>query len=580
MIGRLLVATLVLLCSFSPGLTAELTLRGCVDLALQNNNGLKAAEEELAAAREAGVISRAGFFPALRLKGGYSLLDQAERLIVEGDSFAPGIPPTDTELPVGDQSFYELNLSLTQPLFTGGRLTHTHRRAERMHDETRHRLDRRKRELSRDVELAFNQALNDQLFTEVLAKAIQAKGERLRVLKALEEEGYIGREEVLQQETDLLFTELDLTRSQNSEQLNRRRLAHLIGNEVGLGQLRLVGKSFNAALTLSLADVLAAALRQREELLAAASRVEVLGEEIAIARSGYYPQFSLEGRYTRQKETNLTRDDAWLLAAQLEWSLFEWGSTNAEVRQKAARKRKAQYQRRELENAVLLEAEQVWRAVKEAEQAIAAHDKQLKTSEFRWSLVVERYAEGNVQLADLIEAEADLLKAYHQYLMAINNLDADLARLEAAASLSLEPYLLPGTIYTPEQEFAATRSDLSLPLKASGTSTDVRPKKPVDASSGTGADVVAPSPLQTVSADNHPTLERFNYAVQVGSFKNRRNAESQVLLLEQKIPQHSIVLTKAGDFHRVRIVGFSSKKDAQKATAQAGIPDYLILRTQ
>jgi len=427
--------------------------------------------------------------------------------------------------------------------------------------------------------LVFHETLNAQLYTEVVSKAVQAKQERLRVLQELEQEGYAGREEVLQQETDLLFTELDLTKSQNREQLSRRRLSHLIGKEAGLEQLRLVGKSFNATLTLSLDGVLEAAQSQREELLAAASQVAVLDEDVAIARSGYYPQVSLEGRYTRQKETNLTREDVWLLAAQLEWPLFEWGRTAAEVRQRTARKRQAQYQRRELENTVLLEAEQIWRAVKEAEQAVAAHAKQLTTSEFRWSQQVELYAEGNIQLADLIEAEADLLKAYHNYLMAINTFDGELARLEAAASLPLTPYLLPGTIYTPDLDFAAGRSKVVPSLKASDKSAGVKSVSSTLPSRGTDTEVATPPSLHPVAVDKQTILAVSNYTVQVGSFKNRRAAENQALLLGQKIPQHSIVLTRAGDFHRVRIVGFASKQEVQQTMVQAEISDYLILRT-
>jgi hypothetical protein len=360
---------------------------------------------------------------------------------------------------------------------------------------------------------------------------------------------------VLQQETDLLFTELELTRGKNREQIARRRLAQLMGYEADPEQLRLAGKSFNATLTASLDDMLETAVRHREELQAASSRVAILGEEVAIARSGYYPQLSLEGRYTRQKETNLTREDVWRLAAQLEWPLFEWGKTSAAVRRQAARKRQAQYQRRELENSVLLEAEQAWLAVKEAEKAIAAHSRQLTTSEFTWTLMTERYGEGKVKLVDLIEAEADLLKAYHQYLTAINDLDAGLARLEAAVSRPLEPWLLPGEIHAPNLDFAAGRA------KARPATRGER-KSPGD---------------KIAAAPANPPATR--YVVQAGSFRVRQNADERRDFLARKFPGHRIVVTRSGDLYRVRIPGFDSNQEAQQAMVQAGITHYLVLRT-
>lgn len=572
MTQRFVLLLILLLCCFSRGYAAELRLEECLELALQNNNGLKATQEDLVAALEETVISRAGLLPALELEGGYSLLDQSERLIIDGDSFAAGIPPEDVEVPVDNENFYKVDLSLKQSLFTGGRLTHIHRRARRLEEKNRQQLKRREREILRDVELAFHEALNARLYTEMVGKAVEAKQERLRILKELKREGYVGKEDLLQQETDLLFTELKLVKGANREQLARRRLVHLMAYEGDPEQLVLSATSFNAVLTMPLDDALTAAEQYREDLGAAATQIDIMGEEVTIARSGYYPQVSLAGKYTRQKETNLTREDVWSVAAQLEWPLFEWGRTRAEVRQKKAQKRQAAYQRRELENAVRLEAEQAWRTVKEGEKAILAHHKQLLASEYGWGLTAERYAAGKVKLADLIDSEAELLKAYHEYLMAINDLHAGLACLEAAVSRSLAPWLLPADMYAPSIDFAAQRARSPLLAEQAVVRSSVIGKNE-EALVGRKVEPSSVGLAKTSSAEPSSA-----FVVQVGSFKNQRNAEDLRKELAQKFSDRKVLMTTAGDFHRVRIVGYNSKQEAQQAMAQAGVRPYLVLK--
>lgn len=563
---------LLFFCCFSRGYAAELRLEQCLELALQNNNALKASQEDVVAALEETVISRAGLLPSLELEGGYSLLDQSERFIIDGDSFATGIPPEDVEVLVGNENFYTADLSLKQNLFTGGRLIHLHRRARRLAEKNRQQLKRREREILRDVELAFHEALNARLYADMVGKAVEAKQERLRILKELQQEGYVGKEDLLQQETDLLFTELKLVKGVNRDQLARRRLVQLMAYEGDPEQLVLSATSFNAVLTMSLDDALTAAEQYREDLGAAATQVDILGEEVTIARSGYYPQISLAGKYTRQKETNLTREDVWSVAAQLEWPLFEWGRTRAEVRQKKAQKRQAAYQRRELENAVRLEAEQTWRAVKEGEKAIIAHHKQLLAGEYGWALTAERYAAGKVKLVDLIDSEAELLKAYHEYLMAINDLHAGLANLEAAVSRPLVPWLLPADMYTPSINFMAQRARSPLHAEQAIVRSGVAEK----AEEILVSQKIKPSTVESAETGSAEPLPAF--VVQAGSFKNQRNAEQLRKELTQKFPDRKVLMATAGEFHRVRIVGYNSKQEARQAMAQAGVSPYLILK--
>ena len=573
----------MLCCSVGRAFGLEATLQECVDLALTNNSELKSFKEDLAETREQVKISRSEFFPALKLKGGYSLIDQPERLIINRNVFGNNTPPQDVEVSTGERTSYNLNLVLTQPLFTGGGLTHTYRKSMHVSEETSRWVERRTRMLALDVRKAFHEALNAQLYTKIVEKAAEAKRERLRVLQELETEGYSGREEVLQQETDILFTELELFKGKNREKFARSRLRNLIRYKGNDGPV-LKGNSFNGTLTAPLNEVREAALNNREELKASQSRVAAAEEDISIARSRFYPQASLEGKFTQQTETNITRPQVWTLTAQLEWSLFDWGRTNSEVRQKVTRRQKAHYEREELENTIRLEAEQAWGSLKECEMAVAAHKKRVTTEENRLHLTAERYAEGKLKLAEVIEVEAQFIKAYNEYLAAINDLDVGLANLETAAAQSMEPWLRNEVIYEPDVDSIEKKiKDLSaikrqtvpedLPYKKDIIVADAGPvtsrEKPVATTVKTRHAAVVASPVSASPA---------RITVQVGSFKARRDAYRYMKNVSAKLRGRKIAIYPNGDYFKVRIAGFTSKEEAEGAMITSGITNYLILR--
>jgi outer membrane protein TolC len=578
-----LLILLVLLCSYSQALALELNEQECINRALMNNSGLKSFEEDLAAAREDVKISRTGFFPALKAKGSFYVIDRPERLIINRDTFGTGIPPQDVDVSTGENTFYSLNMVMTQPLFTGGNLTHTYQKSMVLTDEARQRFERQKKELTLEVEKAFREALNAQLYTEILEKVASAKKERLRVLLEREAEGYVEKEDVLEQETDIAYTELELYKGKNREEIARSRLRNLIRYEGRDGPI-LKGSSFNGTLVASLVEIQDAAVANREELKASHLRIAAAEEDIAIAKSAYYPQASLEGKFTQQSDTNITRPQVWMLTAQLEWSLFDWGKTTSEVRKKAAQRQRAQYEREELENAVLLETEQGWLSVKEMEKSVTAHKKRVATDEYRLTVTAEKYAEGKVKLADVIEREAEFTKSYNEYLVAINDLDADLARLEASTSVSLVQWLRAEEIYKPDLDSLEKKMKKLPPKKLEGTSEYI-PVAPNQNDTDAGPMSLA------VKSVSHPVVKHFSVAaearelsppasivVQMASFKSRKPAYKYMKGISRKIRGRKFAVITLGKFYKVRIKGFRNADEAADVMKSADIKDYLVLR--
>ena len=426
----------------------QLTLDECIEKALQGNSGLKIYETEVTAGEAEVKIARAALFPSVRVKALYSLIDEPERLLVERDAFSQGIPGQDVELTTGNRDFYNVSLIVEQPLFTGGRLAHSVGKSKTIEEEATIAVQRQRKLLRGKVRQAFYELLNANLSLDFARKIADAKQERLRVIRERHREGYSAADEVTRAEADVAYSELELRQALNREQLaasELRTLAYLPAAE----KIEPLGKPVNVSLAASLEEVLQTMLRNREELKVAELRMQRADDDIAIARSDYYPQASLQGIYTQQKETNVVRPEVWMLVARLDWSLFEWGKTRADVGRKLAHKQRAHYELEEIQRAVALEAEQAWLTIGERAHGVKAFQKQLQAKEAGLATVHNKYAEGEVKLVDLIEAEAEFSRSFNSYLMSVNELNAAVSRLDVAVSGAPDKWFHTEELYVP-----------------------------------------------------------------------------------------------------------------------------------
>ncbi len=268
--------------------------------------------------------------------------------------------PSDVELSADNQETYGVAFSIEQPVFTGMRLTHSYKKSQKLNEEARYDLERKKRLLVFEVKKVFHEVLKEQLYTGILEKILDAKKEGFRVIQERNKEGYVRKEDLFIAENDLAASELEVFKARNRAETalsNLKRLIYCRDDE----NLMLKGEPLNSFFTAPLHEVKEFALSNREDLKMSSARAQAAGSDIIIARGGFLPQVSLEGKYMMQKETNVTRPEQWMLSLQLDWSLFEWNRTKAEVSKAKALMQKQQYEHEDLTKRIIFQAEEAWR---------------------------------------------------------------------------------------------------------------------------------------------------------------------------------------------------------------------------
>lgn len=539
---------------------APITLDACLLRADQRSSSVKSFEMAAIAADESLTISRAAFYPTLKLKASYTLVDKSDRLIISGDSFAPGIPPQDVNLSTGGIDSYNIGLHLQQPLYTGGNLTQSRRRAEFQAEAARNDMTYQRSQVAQTVKKTFSETLAARLQAQALLKALVGTREQARVVQERLLEGHARREELLAAETEVSRTEADWARAENQAQLNLTTLRKLI-NATTDEIIEPTGTLSKTLLHAPLNELQTLSLQKRADLKSLQAKVGQSSADVGIARSGYLPQISLVGSYERQPETAITRADVWKIGAQAEWNLFEWGRTSAEVRRAAALERQEMFRLDDERKNVLLEVEQLWRDLKNAEKQLQATETQLKSREYTLEKVLDRYQEGLVKRVDLLLAESALWNDYAAYVQSATSLNTTLASLERALGAELSPWLEHTLLYEPAFEDIAKRIEQT----AGSTS-------PLSGSVLAGSATVA----EKMANVSHKSVEP-SYLIQLGAFKSRENAVKALQSIN-KVNQNALHLTivNEADIFKVIAGPFSQKDDAVHTAEGLGIKDFIV----
>lgn len=542
---------------------AEVTLEDCLHRATEGNSGLKAQAMSIEEAESRRMASRASFFPTLKFTAHYALTDQPGRLIVEQDSLGQGLPERDIDLSDDRHDTYQAALRLSQPLFTGGSLTHAFARSGHQLDAAGKTWLYRRDLLLQEVTRTFYQALAAEVQKTAAAKNLTALESGRRITVELQKEGYATDEDLLVAESLVREAEARSVQLNNQFEMSLARLRQLI-NAPPSEPLTPAGELCQLRIDAPLEEFLQEGAPDRNDLQAWRSQVRQSEEEIGIARSGYFPTISLETGYLQQRETHLTDPSVWSVMVSADWRLFDFGRTEADVRRAAALARRDTLQLEELRKNVMVEVEDLWRQAQTEHSHLLSREARLKAAEHALLQVISRRLEGKARQVDLLRSEASLWREYGDYAQAASLLQGLVAALERAWGKPLGNRLVRTPLHRIDfqaiTEGIAAATHLHAAAGKPGTTTRPRP----------AADRLAVQEHQENRSGPPCRL-------QLGAFVHRGNAERFLGSMNNASAARlklSIVTEK--EMYKVMSDFFPSRDEALRTAEELGIRAYLL----
>ncbi len=454
-----------------PATVSAETLRDAIALAYRTNPNLLAQRANQRALDESVVQARANLRPTISAgaTASYSHRDLADTPATpgididgDGDDDIPGTPASDN---ITESDGLNASISLTQNLYTGGRIAHGIGAAEAGVRAGRENLRDIEQQVLASVIQAYVDVIRDTEILRIRQENLSVLQRQLEEASARFEVGEITRTDVAQAESRLAQSESDLANAQAQLSVSRAAYAAVVGQSPGTLEtpppLPGVPESYEAALDVALVD--------NPGLRAAHYNLVTAEAQVAAARAEYRPSAQLRAGYTLNSDdlgsiSGLRDERTFSTSASISIPLFTGGLNASRVRQALERANVAQIGIEGERRNVLQDVSSAYAQAISSRSSVTAADEAVRAGLIAAEGVRQEAQVGLRTTLDVLNQELELRSA--QVLLASarrNEYVAQALLLSAMGHLEgpdLEPSLVP---YDPENNYNRVRNVGALP---------------------------------------------------------------------------------------------------------------------
>jgi outer membrane protein len=360
---KIFLATFILLSFSQDRLT--LTLDKSVRIALTQNPYHLATEERVDAAYSKLREAASGFLPSLNAQGQHTLDEKAMEL--EFPSFIPGEPPQRVEIDFTRD--FQFSMSLSLPLFTGGRLTSGFKQAKYNLESTKEASRLSKHLTVFNTKRAFYGFLLAKEFVSVAEEAVRVAEGNLANVKNMYEVGMASKMDLLRSEVRLTNMQPQVIAAKNNLRISELNLKTVLGLDLSRS-VEIEGVLSYKPLEPDLDECITTALTHRPEARQLDFQRKMAGETLKLSRAGYLPTLAVSGTYSFWADKLNFRKDTWssfyAVNLVLNVPLFNGFRESAQVAQSKAIIREIELNQKALQDAVEFEVRQAVLLLKEA----------------------------------------------------------------------------------------------------------------------------------------------------------------------------------------------------------------------
>jgi outer membrane protein len=414
----------------------RLTLPQAIAIALERSPLLKAGRYEVEAAGAGVDRARAGFLPKVDVSEGFARSDNPvfafSSKLNQGRFTSSDFDVSTLNHPDPINNFRSA-VTLSQPLFTGGKTLIAYDRAKLDHGATRHRLERRQQEVIFQTARAYYEVLLAEAELEVVQAGLRAA----EANRALARDRFgVG----LVVESDILSADVRLAglKEQEIVALNAVELARAGLNEV-------MGRPLDEALQVTTQviersptneepeDLGARALMKRPDYLGLGLEEQARARGIDAARAELFPTVSATASYeVNNLEVVAKGQDSWFVGLMFRWNIFNGFGDKAGIAEARARLAETRAVRDGMSSRIRLEVKDAFLRLRAATGRIGVARSAVAQAEDSLRIVKDRYDAGLTTIVNLLSTEAALTEARARLTRAVYDRNVAGARLELA----------------------------------------------------------------------------------------------------------------------------------------------------
>jgi outer membrane protein len=418
---------------------AALTLGEAVALALQRNPQALIARARTEALRGKIKEVRAQALPSIDLNG--SGLRWRDPSFLNISSFDKIPPEFRDALAVIPSNLFDYNLSVSQPLYTSGKVGTAMKLASLESEGSGVDRDQAEQQVRLRVIQAFYGLLLAQRQREVARETVRQREKHLEMARTRYAGGVATEVDVLRSQVSVANAQPDLIRAENGVRQARAVLNSLLVRSLDFpteadGELTFVPEPAP-----DLAEAIRLAEEHRPELQRARINEREAADQLKLARAESRLRLDFNGQYgiSVRRPANLFNREftRWIFTVSVGLPLFDGGRRSGLVQQALAGQKVAQLTRVDTQNAVHLEAQTALDELQRARKTVEAAQLNVHQAERVLTMMQDNYKYGAATTLDVLDAQTALATARWTLLQGLY--DHTLARARLRYAMGLDP---------------------------------------------------------------------------------------------------------------------------------------------
>ncbi len=404
-----------------------LTLEKSIETALSDNLQVMAISERVMQAEYAKKEASTYFLPRIGSSFTYTRLNEAQSMEMGGMSFE-----------MTDANLYNLALTLSQPLYTGGRLSAAYAQASENVKKTGFDRDEVMQNLAFDVKKGYFSILKAKTGLQTVNSLKEMAKEHLKTAEAFFNEGLVTKVDVLKTEVFLADAEQQIMQADNAVALAKSGFSFLLNRPLSADfEVEDILERMKEKNDIEYWTALS--YENRPELKGMKSLSKIYGHGVELEKSGYKPQIALFSSLLFDRGSQPPVDewaDSWNAGIALELDIWNWGETKYKVERARRQKEEIDAQSALLQKSIELEVKAAFLNMATADKQIGTSKKSREKAEENLRMTDLLYREGMATTTDVLGAQTDLTSARNNYYQALYDYQIAYAQLEKAAGIS------------------------------------------------------------------------------------------------------------------------------------------------
>jgi len=416
-----------------------LTLEQAVALALDRNPQALIARQRIDILKGRITEVRADALPFLKLNGsGTRWRDPA---FLNSSSFDKIPAEFRNALTVTPANLFDYNLSVSQPLYTSGKVGTALKLASLESEGVGVDRDRVEQDIRLAVIKAFYGVLMSQGRLEVAQETVRERTKSLEIVRSRFAGGVATEVDVLRSQVSLANVQPDLIRAESGVRQARTLLNNLLVRPLDFPTEALGRLAFEPQAPKSLEEVVRQAYQHRPELERARLNEHEAEHQQKLANAENRLRLDFNGQYgvnARLPSDLLDHEfSRYMFTVTVGLPLFDGGRRSGLLQQAVANRKVAELTRIDQENSVRLEAQTALDELTRAEKTVEAARLNVKEAERVLEMMQGNYRYGAATTLDVLQAETALSVARWTLLQGLY--DHTVARAQLRWVMGLDP---------------------------------------------------------------------------------------------------------------------------------------------